>query len=200
MRRTSGFTLIELIVVIGLLGVVTTLGVRTYGAMSGHWNDAKATIAMHDAAGRALESIRRDLHNTAPASFTGQGVLGEPGTRQDPDLFWGVALTDDSIVIPVPDPDDPGRLLLVRYLIERAWHTPRLVRAASYDGLNSRVAVAEGVVSLAVRYREDATGPWLATWNHDRIPAQVSLNIVVMDSRNPARQLARREVVTLHAR
>ena len=202
MRRRAGFTLFELLVVIALMGVVTTLGLQTYGSMTTRWNDAQARSNMQSAAGRALESIRRDIAMAPPASFTGQGMLGEPGTARHEDLFWGVDLADDSFVVPVPDPDDPGRLLLIRYFIERGRTTARLVRVASAadEGQNSRVVVAENVVAMAARFRETPTSPWEAAWNHNRMPAQVAISLVMMDPRNPGSQIARREVVSVHAR
>ena len=200
MRKHAGFTLLELLIVIALLGVVTTMGLRAYGAMTARWNDTKATMEMHDAAGRALESIRRDLKAAPGAAVTGQGLLGQPGEARDENRFWGHELADDSIVIPAVDPEDPGRLQLVRYLVERGRQTPRLVRVASRDGQNGRVVIADGVLGFSVRFRAEPDGTWVSSWNHNRIPAQVAVNVVMMNPGNPQAQLVRREVVTLHVR
>lgn len=201
MKVRGGFTLLELLIVVALMGVVTTLGLQAYGAMSGRWNDARGRIEMHEAAGRALESIKRDLQAVPAAGITGQGLLGQPGAARDDERFWGVDLADDSIVIPVPDAENPGRLLLIRYLVERGRGAPpRLVRVASHDGQDARSEVVAGVAAFSVRYRESHGGPWLDSWNHNRIPAQVAANVVMMDPNNPQTQIVRRKVVTLHVR
>ena len=56
----KGFSLIELVVAIGLLGVVSTIAVGMFVRMSDLWTDMEAQVEMNDRAEYALARIEED--------------------------------------------------------------------------------------------------------------------------------------------
>ena len=71
LRRSDGFTLLEILVVAAIIGVVMTMGTSTFVGVTRAWNEQRAITDLDDQARAALESIRQDVESTLSSEVSG---------------------------------------------------------------------------------------------------------------------------------
>ncbi|MCP4641839.1 MAG: prepilin-type N-terminal cleavage/methylation domain-containing protein, partial [bacterium] len=152
MRRQShiaGFTLMELLVVLAIMGVASTMGMVTFSRMNSIWSETKGRTEMDRKAEDALNSMREDLAAVQSPGSTGAPLVGTAANAQDP-RFWGVTFANDNIVIPVAGAQS------VTYAIERTKDGANLVRKVGplYGGKSMDQIVAKDVLQLRLEYAQ----------------------------------------------
>ncbi len=107
-QRHRGFTLIEIIVVIGLLGVISTLGSVLFYKMSDGWQRILVRAELDAKADRIFNSMRADFAHVLSANLSQVPLRGfEDQARLE--MLEHVPVADDRIVIPVQVPAAANR-------------------------------------------------------------------------------------------
>ena len=98
--QTRGFTLFELLVVLAVMSVVSTIGVTAYSRVTGVWRISAMRMELGSTADNIFDTIRRDLENVASSRRTGQVIQGIDVLSEDA-MFGRVPLDNDRIVLPI---------------------------------------------------------------------------------------------------
>ncbi|HNT89622.1 MAG TPA: acyl-CoA dehydrogenase family protein, partial [Candidatus Hydrogenedentes bacterium] len=142
--RVGGFSLIELVTVLALLAVVSTLGSIAFFRIDGRWRTEYLRTRMLAAAEQGFDAMRRDFGQLVSPRRTGVGVEGAMTVRVEEDPaspFWRMGLEDDQIVFPTARRNPATGVIerfRVMYKIARSGADgPRLVRV--YGALDAAV-------------------------------------------------------------
>lgn len=200
----KGFSLIELVVAIGLLGVVSTIAVGMFVRMSDLWADMEAQVEMNDRAEYALARIEEDLTELVSLRTAGAPLVVTDAVHQDDRYFWAIDLADDAITLPtrvLQREDGIRRWVQVTYAVDRSTWT--LMRSATAPGGASDAArpviAATGVVQFNVSCR-GRDGAWRAAWNDPEPPEAIRVSLVMMNPGRPWQQIARTAVYRVRVR
>ena len=180
-RRTkAGFTLAELLITIGILGVVSALGLRAYSTAIAYYGQARSEGESDKAVQAALQTMHDDVSSVLPTSLTGVSITGTVQNRA-PDKI------DSTIILPVSVPtfaDNRDTAAWAKYSVQRIKGTARLVRTAvplhQKIPENAGTDVVSGVVAFRVEYL-DGEGRWLPEWSADASPIAVRVALTVRD-------------------
>jgi prepilin-type N-terminal cleavage/methylation domain-containing protein len=204
-RSRAGFTLLELLVVTGIIGLVMAIGTSTlYGVMAA-WNERQAIAELDAKADLALESIRRDVVETLSFEVSGAPVLGKTRTVEDSRTYPPARHRDDELVVPIRAMD-PNRPLSVPanvgYRVERSTGTGMLVRTVGplskgFPETNRLEVIPDArVLGFAVQYLAPGPGAvWVDDWNQQGLPAAVRVSLSIEDPDRPAQYQASRQAV-----
>jgi prepilin-type N-terminal cleavage/methylation domain-containing protein len=209
-RYVVGFTLIELIVVISLMGVATGLGVTMFVRVTSVWQTTSARTELNRRADDIFGGMRRDFATMVSAKLAGETVRGSSRTAQD-ERFFKILLEDDRVVIPVETvvtPDGAPVRAAVTYHVERKEGGHSLMRTTRLAGgekaPSTSVKVADGVLALRVEYADpeetdktDPAGVWQNEWTKPVSPRAVRVSVTLADPDRPDRvdlQIARKAV------
>ena len=193
-----GFSLLELIVVIGVMGVVTSLGATTFVRMMDYWAAERGRVELERRAEYALDQMRQDFAAALSSNLSGAALFGESRVARQEDLYFGHDLADDQVFIPVQLPQASPGLVgagLIRYVIDRTEGHNLLRRTGELDEAIPSVGVnvAEGVLKMRVEYSA-GDGAWVSDWTDQTSPRAVRVTLVLADPNRPAVQLSRKAV------
>lgn len=199
-RRSAGFTLMELIVVIALIAILTNIGMTFFFKMSDNWRQARGRMDLNAKADTILSEIGRDIRGVVSARISGRAISGVAGTAED-SRFFKIPLENDEIRIPIMQPvtpDGPSVLQRVAYRVEREAGRHRLVRIADASVAGAMpsprvVPMADGVLALRFEYTGDFQ-TWRSEWSESRLPKAVKVSMTLMDSGLPDEQISRKAV------
>lgn len=201
--RRRGFSLIELLVAMALMGVVTSLGVKSFSVMMSHWRETKIMVELDNKVNTVFDTIGRDVSDVLSAQVSGLSIVGEDDAWVNTKIHNSGSDQADSIVIPIqgvrPAPAK-DKALSVQYALV---HTPEgssLTRSTSGLGTNKWVNpldIIEGVDTVAfdIQYAND-TG-WVNEWKESTLPKAIRVGIVVAQRDNRYYQLSRKAVYTV---
>lgn len=197
-----GFTLLELLVVMTVLSVVTTIGVTAFIRVTGYWNDASSLARLENGAAAAFDSMGDDFaavlsSRTAPGAFTGvRGGVNGGGAAE---------LADDRVTLPVEQVNAAtgGReRVLVTYVIDRegAGAARLLRRSVPSTGVagGTDTEVAKGVAGMRVSYFDGAA--WRPEWRENTPPRAVRVSLLMANPAGTGRQSARKAVFNINVR
>lgn len=195
-----GFTLLELILVVALLSVVTSLGVSIFVKVSDAWDVTHARTEMDARAGYIFSQMGQDFGQMVSHKLAGANIVSESQTAQDK-RFFRIPLRDDRVTIPVQlasQPGQPPQRAEVTYSIDRKDETCTLMRSTRVVGAKgpgTSVAVAEGVLAMGIEYAGKTPGSaWQAPWTQAGIPGAVRVNVTLMDPDRIGQQISRKAV------
>lgn len=181
----TGFTILELLVVLAIMAVVTGIGSVAFVKITGYWNGLRLRTEMDRSCENIFASIEEDLDSVIPASLTPVPLTGKADDATMPE-FFGIPLADDTLSIPVLAPDQEGRQapVLATYSVTRDDSgAPLLVRGQrpvdAGEDAESTMILARGVLQFRVEYADGAK--WVSEWTDASLPAaiRVSLNLSV---------------------
>lgn len=205
LEERAGFTLLELLVVLGILSVVTTIGMGAFVSVTGNWRTTEIRAALNARADNIFRGMRRDLDRLVSSRVSGAPVLGSSGSAQQDSLFWHVPLANDRLVLPVFDTDPAtGRSQAIRvsYGVERTGAVPMLVRTMGGLGETTpdgaRETAGMGVLGFRVAYLRG--GQWQSEWQFPGHPEAIRVSLVLIDADRPYEQVARECVFPVHVR
>lgn len=200
-----GFTLLELLVVIALMGVATSMGMVMLSGVWDAWNSTSARVSLDDRAAYIFDQMRQDFAEALSANLSGASIQAITRTAQG-NVPGSGAVADDQVVIPVELASVPNALPQradIGYAIERKDGACALMRTARLsDNPASRgnapvssVKVADGVLAMRVECLGRAPGDtWQPQWSKPVLPGAVRVSIVVIDPDRPYEQTARKAV------
>jgi prepilin-type N-terminal cleavage/methylation domain-containing protein len=197
--RSPGFTLLEIIVVLALMGVVSTLGMVMFSRLSDLWKQTTVRTDLAATANAVFREMRQDFGQVVSPKLSGSIVKGTTRAASD-SRFFRVSLDDDQVVIPVETVAGPdGRLqrLDVKYYIDRKDGAATLMRSMSVPGgaETASVKVAGGVLAMAIEYSGKGPAPaWKREWKEAGPPSAVRVSVTLMDSTRPYEQIASKAV------
>jgi prepilin-type N-terminal cleavage/methylation domain-containing protein len=197
--RTRGFSLIELIVVIGVLTVPATIGTLMLNRITDTWRAESTRTELDSRAQYIFDQMKQDFSEAVSAKLSGEAIKGLAQTAQDK-RYHRVPLEDDRFFIPaaLAGADGTPRRADVGYYIARENGQCRLMRAVRVPGAATPIEqpVAEGVLSMRVEYA-GAQG-WQAGWSSGVNPEAVRVSLVLMDMDMNWEQVARKAVFSVH--
>jgi len=195
-RRRAGFTLMELLVTLSLLGVVSTIGVTAFFRVADHWTAVQRAQRLDTQASAALDAIREDLDRMLPPRA---GAAAFASVCQTARHSFGAAeatANDDRLTFAVMQRNaatgafEPA---VVTYEIDRHAAMPRLIRKArgtdADPAAGAAVVVAEGVFSMSVMSGDppDMT----CGWDAPEPPRLVRVSLGMADPADPGAGLSR---------
>jgi prepilin-type N-terminal cleavage/methylation domain-containing protein len=204
-RRRAGFTLMELLVTLSLLGVVSTIGVTAFFRVADYWTAAVRTQRLETQASAALDTIREDLDRML-SPRTGAGAFSS--VCQTARHSFGAAeatANDDRITFPIVQQNAATggfERTLVTYEIDRHAALPRLIRRVRGTDADAQagpsVVIAEGVFSMSVMCGDppDMT----CGWDAPEPPKRVAVSLGMADPADPGAGLSRAATFELHVK
>ncbi|GMV98863.1 MAG: hypothetical protein AMXMBFR84_00030 [Candidatus Hydrogenedentota bacterium] len=206
--RVSGYTLFELVVVIGVLSVVTSIGVTSFYKMTSYWSAVQRKSQLHRTADNAFNAIQTDLAAVVASPLASLGVQGLNGEAQADELFYRIPLANDQLTAVIQAPAGESNRALsqrVTYRLDRAPETGigTLVRAASErtaePSEEQKTDVLAGVLQLDIQYAAAGGGGWQSEWKQPGLPAAVLVSLTVTDPNSPMSEVvARKAVLPIH--
>lgn len=204
-RRKAGFSLLELLIVISLIGVATGLGTVMFSRMTDLWRQARVRAELDMRADGIFELMARDLAAVSSSKLSGVSVRGTGQSTREKQRFGMADLPDDTIVIPVlsvAGSDEEEQSKTVQYQIDRSGGSHTLVRTVG--GLSDeapgqgRLEVASGVVGMRIEYANGkGSEDWVGSWSAGSLPEAVRISLTLIDP-NGSEQVSRKAVFPLH--
>ena len=204
-KKRYGFTLLELLVVLVILSVVSTIGVKAFTKMVTLWGDSAARMEVDAKCATIFDTMRQDMERVASAQRTGYSIQGvdhleieHQVNRHKPE--------DDSIVLPVRQRSHGTGFweeLAVRYHISRDGAAFGLMRTVGpNDGTtpsNASQLIDEQVIAMNIVYL-DADNTWQKEWSQSELPTAVRVSLTVSLPNRPYDQVSREAVFPIHVR
>ena len=212
-RPRTGFTLIEILVVISIMGVVTSLGISAFVSLGDAWSSTRTMSDLDREAYNAFRMIGQDLAVVVSTELSGVSIRG---VRRDPEpsqkgRFRDRVLADDAVIIPVPaGASGEADINLISYSVNRADGGHRLVRTVGDVTLQEEETFAEmnvvnpGIAEV-IRFRVDYSNggdEWFAEWTDASLPQAVRVSMTLEEPRLGRQhlQITRKAVFAIHVR
>ncbi|MBP8129512.1 MAG: prepilin-type N-terminal cleavage/methylation domain-containing protein [Candidatus Hydrogenedentes bacterium] len=209
----TGFSLIELITVLALLAVVSTLGSVAYFRVDARWRTEYLRTRMLAAADQAFTAMREELGSMPSPERTGAPLRGVTTTYVEEDAdnrFWRISFEDDRIIFPCERRDPASGIIKrnsVMYHIARgAGSGSQLMR--TYGPLDADMPAGASlpvvqddrvrVLSLCIEY--GSGGAWSRHWAQDEPPEAVRVSLVLVDRNRDFEQVAAKAVFPIRVR
>ena len=180
--RQGGFTLFELLVVLSVMSVVSTIGVTAYIRVTDLWRVSAMHMELGATAEDIFENIRRDMENVASSRRTGQAIQGID-VLSEAAMYGRVPLDNDRLILPILQTGASGtsERLAVKYHIHREAAPNQLTRTLGpMDGsepAGASQSIADNVLALDVEYLSG--GAWQPAWSGTVQPEAVRVNVTV---------------------
>ncbi|MBN4046708.1 type II secretion system protein [bacterium AH-315-P07] len=210
LRTNRGFSLLELLLAVSMMGVVTTVGITSFAKLTATWKNTQVLLALEDTADVAFRNIEQDLADTLSAELSGVSIVGinrdvasTIGVNQAPDA-------DDRLIIPTQGSlynTNLFRTRFVQYQIQRDEERALLRRITRDFDDPTRVLTRLDIIPEADVIRFDvtfATGdadtPWVDEWESAEMPRAVRVCMTLTEPGNLSRQISRKETYAVHVR
>ncbi len=188
--RKSGFTLLELIVVIACLGVISSVGVQMFVVMTTAWNSLKIRTELNSRADSIFNQMRLDFGEVLSARQS--GVMLQ-------------AAGDDKLIMAVQrlgGPQDAQSSGRVMYHVKREGSAASLYRTVGpldvETPAGAAMELAAGVKMLKFEYPGANGQGWQTRWQGPGLPGLVRVSMVLQDPDRTWEQIARQAVFPIH--
>jgi len=195
-----GFTLFELMIVLSLMGVVSTISITGFFRMTDYWNALQENVRLNKIASNAFDMLAADFENMLSSQVSGVTLSGHHTNTEDNINLWRISFEDDVMTFPVKilNPlTQELEQLLITYAIDRDGDEPQLARKIMSLGAPDQepaiTALFEDVAGMRIGYFDGKS--WQTEWNGTVSPRLVRVSLSLIDGDRTDRQLAR--VVTL---
>lgn len=185
MMRRRGFTLLELIIVISLMGIASTMGTVVLFKVFGIWQGVTERAALEARA----DTIAADLRAVLLTNQKAEGFAIVCADKAAP----GAGLPEDRLQLA-----NASTLAETVYEINRELPVPRLVFRQSINGAAAERVVAEGVLAFCVEFLPRQAGAaWQRGWQQNQLPAALRVTLVLGRPDQPWNQILRRLVAPI---
>ena len=197
----SGFTLIELITVLAVLGVVSSIGVGAFFNITGAWRDTQVRMELADQARRALAAIEDDVRRLASSRQIGRAIQGIDFLNEE-NRYERYRLEDDRLIVPVVQRRLDGKTerLAVKYHVRRDDAALSLMRTLGpLDGSEPAGAsdsVIDGVLAMEIEYFSG--GAWQKAWAESQNPDAIRVSLTICHPTRKYEQISRSAVFPIH--
>ena len=203
-RGRSGFTLFEMLTVIAVLAIVTTIGMRLFFRVTDLWKTTAVRMELNTKADTIFDLMGHDFSQILSSELSGVPLVGQ-AAMEEVKRYKRVRLEDDRIILPI-EYQNPliGRTerVSVMYHIERDEGAPKLMRTLDALGKNppegTKQLVAENVLSMRIEYGDGKA--WLPAWARPEMPDAVRLSLVLTGADRSYEQIARRTVFAIRVK
>lgn len=204
--RRTGFTLVEVVTVLAVIGVVSTLGTAIFFKMTSGWAQVRGRSELDARIEHAFEQIQRDVNEVISQELSGEPLRGILVDEKS-ELFFDRVLSRDRVVLPVraaAKRDDIDVAGLVMYRIDTSQEPAQLVRTTGEFGAaepsGNPAVMAAGVLRFTIEYAPaDGSGEWVRGWDRAQLPAALRVSMTLLDPDQPGEQVARKAVFPIHA-
>jgi prepilin-type N-terminal cleavage/methylation domain-containing protein len=201
----AGFTLIEIVTVLAVMAVVSSLGTVIFYKMTSGWMQVRQRTELDARVENAFEQIQRDVNAIISHDISGiplRGVLQD----EKSDEFFDRVMSRDRVVLPVTAAasiDGMDQAGLVMYSVESGEGQARLIRTtgdfATANPSSNSTTIAEGVLRFAIEFApRDGAGGWARGWDRDQLPGAMRISMTILDPDQPDQQVARKAVFPIH--
>lgn len=206
-RRDTGFSLLELLVSMVIIGVLSTMGVVMFGKLIGYSTERQVRAELDRKAQNILDQIGQDIASIVSPDLTGQPLVGVPGSAMGNEK-------SDLLILPVAMPTPPkgrtiGRNVNIRVLGEDEQQGMadgsrpddglllREIYAFDKEMPIGQIKIADGVRKFCVEYAPKGGGEWQSTWEdpQNRLPGAIRISVAVGDPKRPLRDPVSRKAV-----
>lgn len=201
LNKRQGFTLLELLVVMAVLAILTTLGVQAFITLTTSWNHTRALTELTHKADNALDLFGRDVQDILSAKLSGQSIIGEQRVSENDSRFEKIYDEDDRVVLPLQGIHLGLSLqnsTSVQYAVQRGSGSPFLVRSVGAFGNpqpeQNPFQPIDGAHTTRFRVEYNDGKHWVGNWDTAELPRAIRVSLTVADSDNPAIQIARKRV------
>jgi type II secretion system protein J len=202
-RRRLGFTLFELLTVIAVLGVVSTVGMRAFVIITGEWNTTTRRMALNTEAVRIFDSMKKDFGQVPPVALSGVSMQGEERLESN-QRYNLVRLEDDYFLLPVAggaEAQSGAGIRMVKYHIGRKpGRGPRLLRtswaAGGTPAAGVNLEISGSVLAMRVAFYDGAA--WQPEWRLETLPEAVAVSLTLADPERPWEQISRKAVFPVY--
>ena len=215
-RPRTGFTLIEILVVISITGVVTSLGISAFVQLGNAWQSTRTMSDLDREAFKAFRMIGQDFATVVSTELSGISIRGvrrnlEPSEKSGSTRYFDRVLADDAVIIPVPSgASGEADIGLISYSVNRADNGHRLVRTVGDVTLQEEETFAEmdvvnpdiaEVIRLRIEY-SNGDDKWFAEWTDGSLPQAVRVSMTLEEPRLGRQhlQITRKAVFAIHVR
>ena len=203
-RNLAGFTLFELLVVLAITGVVSTIGVGAFFKVTSVWRQSAFRMELGDTAESLLDSIKADMDRVASSDRIGQAIKGVDSLNSEV-TYNLVQLADDRVVLPLVQKDVNGKTerLAVMYHVQREGNSHVLTRTIGPLGGampgGAFQEIAQGVLCLEIEYLSG--GAWHDSWTETFNPEAIRVSVTVNGQLSrPDEQISRSRVFPIHVK
>ena len=205
-NKRHGFTLLELLTVLAVLSVVTTIGVQAFFKMTSVWADTSTGMEVNAKSVDIFNTIRQDFERVASAKRTGQSIQGVDRLETEKQINRHMP-QDDRLIIPIyqrNQGDGPWEQLSVMYHIDRENGAPSLQRSfVQNDGselkTGSSQLIGERILAMNIEYL-NSENTWDKEWSRPESPAAVRVSLTIGLKNRPSKHVSREAVFPIHVK
>jgi len=201
----GGFTLLELLVVVSIMGLVTAIGTQTFVGVTQAWNERKTLTELDAQADAVLDSIRRDVTDALSATVSGVSIQGTSNDVKDERTFPAALNANDSLMVPIRAVDANRAVAVpasVGYRVERTGEAGVLVRTIGplgkeFPSTNRTDLMPNArVMGFCVEFLATGSGAmWTRAWTRSEMPAAVRVSLSIEDVDRPDQFQSSRQIV-----
>jgi len=204
-RSNAGFTLFELIVVLAIMGVVSTIGVGAFFNITGAWRKSTYRLDLGANADKILTKIESDVARVAASQRTGHAVLGVDLLNEKIKYDDLIRLEDDRLVLPTLQKDINGKTerVSIQYQVNRVDGPFVMTRTygpfGSTNPEGAREEIVQDVLTFDVQYLD--SGTWEAAWSKPYNPDAIRVSVTVRGAApRTYEQISRTAIFPIHAK
>ncbi len=206
--RRAGFSLLEILIVLSILAVVSTLGISAFVTVTTAWNERKALTELDAQAEEAFEAIRRDLADTLSYELSGVALSGASRAAIDTGTVPAAHNADDRVAFPIQgavEGPTGQQAAKVGYRVDRSADEHSLVRTIGAldagfptTGAQEVIPGARTIAFRAEYLSDDPDQLWEAEWHSPGHPKALRISLTLEDPGRPGFQISRKAVLRIH--